>query len=417
MPVYTVPYADGDLQFDLPHGADVAAVKLENILSAELQVPPLAVGDAVRAVIVFTDATRHSPDQWFAEKILAALPLENITFLCAVGMHRPSTHAEKVAKLGAAIVGKYPVVDHDPAQVVTIGEIDGIPVEVNRLLVEPGTLIIATGVVEPHQYAGYSGGAKTAVIGCGGERTISLTHGPAMLDRDGVRLGAIENNPFQQFVRRAGERIGVSQIANAVMPAGNRIAAAAVGDLRVFDELVLQARKLVETPVPNAPYDVVIAGVGAPKDANLYQASRAATYIGLSHTPVVRQGGVIIVPARMPDGAGEGTGERNFFAILRQFGPTTTLIHHLRQHGCQPGEQRAYMIAQLVEKYHCIFVGAKDPSVVTEAGLLHAATPEEAFRMAAERCGTMRPKTLVVPHALNTLPVTSILVQNSRIAE
>lgn len=410
VPVYTVPYADSDLPFDLPHGADVAAVKLENIPSAALQVPPLAVGDAVRAVIVFTDATRHSPDQWFAEKILAALPLENITFLCAVGMHRPSTHAEKVAKLGAAIIGKYPVIDHDPAQVVTIGEIDGIPVEVNRLLVEPGTLIIATGVVEPHQYAGYSGGAKTAVIGCGGERTISLTHGPAMLDRDGVRLGAIENNPFQQFVRRAGEKIGVNQIANAVMPAGNRIAAAAVGDLRVFDELVIQARKLVETPVPNAPYDVVIAGVGAPKDANLYQASRAATYIGLSHTPVIRQGGVIIVPARMPDGAGEGTGERNFFAILRKFGPTTTLIHHLRQHGCQPGEQRAYMIAQLVEKYHCIFVGAENPSVVTEAGLLHAATPEEAFRMAAERCGAMRPKTLVVPHALNTLPVTSIQV-------
>lgn len=384
--------------------ADIADTATENLNPAALDIPPIEIDSAEQAVIIFTDATRHSPDQWFAEKVLAALslPPEKITFVCAVGMHRPSTYAEKVAKLGVEIVSKYQVIDHDSAECVQIGEIEGIPVEVNRLLVDPKTFVIGMGVVEPHQYAGYSGGAKTAVIGCGGLNTIMQTHGPEMLDRDGVRLGASENNPFQNFVRRAGEMIGVDLVVNAVMPSDEVIAYAEVGNVNtVHDALVAKARHLYETPVPNAPYDIVIAGVGAPKDANLYQASRAATYIGLSQSPVLHEGGVIIVPAKMPEGAGQGAGEKNFFNILKKFGATSDLIHHLRQNGCLGGEQRAYMIAQMLQKYQCIFVGSEHPWVVTEAGLLHAETPKEALAIA----GIGQPKILVVPHALKTLPV------------
>jgi nickel-dependent lactate racemase len=319
-------------------------------------------------------------------------------------MHRPSTHAEKIAKLGAAIVGKYRVIDHDPASVVNIGEIDGIPLEVNPEIIAPGTFLAMTGVVEPHQYAGYSGGAKTAVIGCGGATTIGMTHGPRLLDRDGVRLGSIDGNPFQDFVRRAGEIVGVDVIANAVLPEPDHLVAAAVGPVTIHDDLVKTARAIYETPVPNALYDVVIAGVGAPKDANLYQASRAATYIGLSGAPVIRPGGVVIVPATMPEGAGEGKGEQNFYEILQEKGAGAALIRHLRAVGCRPGEQRAYMMAQLLEKVHCIFVGANDPGVVTGANLMHAPDMASALAQAADLCGSQSPKTLVVPHALKCIP-------------
>lgn len=385
--------------------ANIILDKQKRTTPVTLDIPPLDIGDATQAVLVFTDATRHSPDQWLAEKLLAALPLppEKISFLCAVGMHRPSTHAEKITKLGQAIVEKYAVTDHNPADVVTIGTVDGIPVEVNRKLTEPHTFIMVMGVVEPHQYAGYSGGAKTAVIGCGGAETISRTHGPSMLDKDGVRLGAVENNPFQNFVRQAGQLIGVNLAANVVMPSEDWIASAAVGEVNdVHDTLVQHARQLYETPVPNAPYDIVIAGVDAPKAANLYQASRAATYIGLSEKPVLREGGVILVPAAMPEGAGQGTGEQNFFAILQRFGATPALIHHLREQGCQPGEQRAYMIALLLQKYHCIFVGAENPPLLKEAGLYHAETLDSALQVARKLGGG--DKILHVPHALKTLP-------------
>ena len=385
-------------EFDLPPRGDV-----------NLNLAPFDIGDNTRAVIAFTDATRHSPDRWFADQLLAALPLppEQITFLCAVGMHRPSTREEKIAKLGAEIVEQYRVIDHDPAGVVQIGEIGGIPVEVNPEIVAPGTFLLVTGVVEPHQYAGYSGGAKTAVIGCGGPRTIATTHGPTLLDREGIRLGSVDGNPFQDFVRRAGVMIGVDVVANAILPEPDHLVAAAVGGVEVHDDLVKHARQIYETPVPNAPYDVVVAGVGAPKDANLYQASRAATYIGLSGAPVIRPGGVVIVPAAMPEGAGDGVGEQNFHAVLKERGPGPELIRHLREVGCRPGEQRAYMMAQLLQKLHCIFVGADDPEVVTSANLMHAPDIESALKQAADLIGNGTPNTLVVPHALKCIPTSA----------
>lgn len=402
---FTIPYGTETLTFSLD--ADLAESNFSEVAPAGLQLGTIDPGAYDRALIIFTDATRHAPDRWFAEKLLAALPFppDRIRFLCAIGMHRPSTHEEKIAKLGAEIVSRYEVIDHDPAKVVTVGEIDGIPVEVNPLLIESGTMLICTGVVEPHQYAGYSGGAKTAVIGCGGAQTIGLTHGAAMLDRDGVLLGKTQNNPFQEFVRKAGALIGVDYVINAVMPDPYLIAAAGFGGIAIHDGLVNQARHYYEVKVPNPPYDVVIAGVGSPKDANLYQASRAATYIGLSGSSVLRWEGVIIVPALLPEGAGSGAGERNFFEILQRFGATRTLIDHLRKNGCRPGEQRAYMIAQLLEKAHCIIVGARDPAVVKAAGLDHAKDIEEALNLAQAILQNPEPKILIVPHALQTLPI------------
>lgn len=408
MPLYSVPYGHTALEFEADFPLDQVAVVLPAISTPTLSVPPIDLKGKTRAIIVFTDATRYSPDQWLAEHLLPALPLPaaQISFLCALGMHRPSTPAEKVAKLGAEIVQRYAVLDHDPSQVVTVGHINGIPVEVNPLLADPQTYILMTGVVEPHQYAGYSGGAKTAVIGCGGPQTIGMTHGPHLLDQAGVRLGQIEGNPFQEFVRKAGQLIGVDLVANVVMPSHEVISHVGVGGMEVHDALVSHARQLCETPVPNAPYDLVIAGVSSPKDANLYQASRAATYIGLSGTPVLQQGGVIIVPAKIPEGAGEGKGEQNFYAILEEFGPTEALISHLRAVGCRPGEQRAYMIAQLLARYHCIFVGTEHPEMILKAGLRHAADMPQALAIARALLGAeSQPKGLLVADALKTLPI------------
>ena len=78
----------------------------------------------------------------------------------------------------------------------------GIPLTVNRLAAA-ADLLLATGVVEPHQYAGFSGGSKTVAVGVAGEPTIAYTHGPAMLDQAGVRLGNLHDNPFQAAVREA----------------------------------------------------------------------------------------------------------------------------------------------------------------------------------------------------------------------
>ncbi len=412
--LYTVPFGQDELTFAAPGGwhVDVAAGR-RRLPPATARLPydyQDAIRRAERVVIVFTDATRQSPDQELARRVLgtlerASFPAERVSFLCAVGMHRPSTVQEKLDKLGPEIIERFEVSDHNPADVVTVGEVDGVPVQVSSCLVEPGTLVVALGVVEPHQYAGYSGGAKTVVIGCGGAETIAATHGPRYLDAPGTRLGNITDNPFQSFVRRAGALVGLRWVCNVVLNSDYQVVDLASGPPdEVHDMLVARARRLYEEPVA-APYDVVVAGVGAPKDVNLYQASRAATYIGLSSRPVIRPGGVVILPAPIPEGAGQGVGERNFIAALRGSADLVAMMEAMRRNGCLPGEQRAYMVAQLLAHYRVIVVGARDEDVVRAAHFTPAATMEAAFALAAEWSGNAAPRVLIVPHALQTIPV------------
>ncbi len=416
---YDIPFGRGTLAVQPPPGwvvdvADGAALEPGGLAAPVAPVGAFAAlaRRAQQVVVVFTDATRQSPDQALAERALVDLqatgfPLERVSFLCATGAHRPSTLQEKREKLGEAILAHHEVVDHRLADVETVGQIEGIPVQVNRRLVAPGTLVIALGLVEPHQMAGYSGGAKTVVIGCGGAETIAATHGPRFLGHAGVQLGMVAGNPFQVFVRQAGRLIGLQWVYNAVVDHSGRIVSQLSGPADVVhDALVRQARQLYEQPV-QAPYDVVLAGVGAPKDANLYQASRAATYIGLSARPVIRPGGVIILPAPLPEGAGQGAGEQNFIAALHRHPNLADLIAAMETRGCQPGEQRAYLIARLLRQYRVIVAGAEHPDVVKQAHLAPVESMEEAFALARVWCGARHtaPRLLIVPHALRTLPI------------
>ena len=416
---YSVPFGQANLTFKVEPDWEVEQIPLPVRGESEptwIQAPDdgfaAAVQQTDRAVIVFTDATRASPDRLLATRALrdlleAGMPPDRISFLCAVGMHRPSTAAEKREKLGPEIVERFPVMDHDPAEVVSVGYIGNIPLKANHMLARPGTLIIGLGVVEPHQYAGYSGGAKTVTIGCAGAETIAATHSPRFLRHPGTRLGQIKGNPFQAFVREAGRRIGLVRVYNAVLDPTHQPRWLMGGSPDVVhDTLVRAARLLCEVPVP-APVDVVIAGVVPPKDANLYQASRAATYIGLSGQPVIRPGGVIILPAGIPEGAGQGAGEQHFIRALGENRDLSALMTRLEREGCQPGEQRAYMVAQLLKQFRVIVVGAKQPEIVKQAHLAPVDTLEEALELARVWIGTLlrSPRLLIVPDALHTLPV------------
>ncbi|MGQ9550179.1 MAG: lactate racemase domain-containing protein [Roseiflexus sp.] len=376
----------------------------------------------MRVTIAFTDATRACPDAQLVGGLLNELEAcgitpDYITLICATGLHRPSTPAERLTKLGPAIVARYRIVDHnalDPDELVDLGIIDGIPLVVNRRCVECD-LLLATGVVEPHQYAGYSGGAKTVVIGCGGEVTISATHGPAMLDHTGTRLGSIEGNPFQAFVRAGGERIGLRYVVNTILgETGEPLLIAAGPPIAVHDYLVTQARTMYETPV-NRPVHVARAGVEGPKAVNLYQASRAATYLALTERTPLLPGAPILLPAPIPEGAGEGAGERRFFETLARASSPHQLLEDLRRTGFPAGAQRAYILAQTLARHPIIVVGAQHPDVV-RACHMHAA-PDMATGIAladrmARETFSLAPDTplefLDVPHALLTMPQLTV---------
>jgi nickel-dependent lactate racemase len=423
---YRVPYGTGELTFRLPPGVIGLTVRPQPIapladvegaviaaLAEPVGSPPLRElahpGD--RACIVFTDSTRAVPDHVLVPALLRELEAagvrdEDITLLCGVGMHRPSTCQEKAQKLGGEVAARYRVVDHapsDPAQLVDLGTWDGVPLVVNRLAAEADVLV-ATGVVEPHQYAGYSGGRKTVAIGAGGEATIAITHGPAMLDHPGTRLGRMEGNRFHRAVTESARRAGLRFILNVVQDGAHRVVALRAGQPQAaFAELAEIARSVYEVPVTRR-YDVVVAGVDSPKDVNLYQASRAASYLWFAPRPVVRHGGMMIVPAQCPEGVGQGVGEQRFYDLLSHSDSPHSLIAHLREQGYPPGGQRAYIMAQVLAGCEVVVVGAEDPAVVQQCHMTPMATMEEAFALAQARMG-LELEALVVPHALLTLPV------------
>jgi nickel-dependent lactate racemase len=372
----------------------------------------------MRVTIAFTDATRACPDTLLVGQLVDELGrlgigTDDITLLCATGLHRPMTAAERQVKLGPEFTQRARIVDHsalDPATLIHLGDVDGLPVVTDRLCVETD-LLIATGVVEPHQYAGYSGGAKTVVIGCGGEATIQATHSAAMLDHSGTRLGAISNNPFQQFVRRAGRFIGLHYVVNVILDEAGQVLAAAAGEpAAVHDYLVALARPLYEVAVPT-PAHIAIAGVPAPKAANLYQASRSATYLALADETPLLPGAPIVLPAPIPEGAGQGTGEQRFFEILSRAASPAQLVDDLRRDGFPAGAQRAYILAQVLTRHPVIVVGAQYPEVVRACHMLAADDMQSGLELAESLArahfGIAAPvplDVLAVPDALLTLP-------------
>jgi lactate racemase len=425
--MYSVPFDKGELAFELPAGwkgtvvesgtvppiedvPDAVASALANPTSS----PPLRElarpGDKV--CIAFTDITRASPDHLLVPPVLAELEAagvrdQDITLLCGIGLHRPSTPEEKITKLGQAVVDRYRVIDNEPLNPEALRDLgtteSGIPLSVHKVAYD-ADLLIATGIVEPHQYAGYSGGRKTLSVGAAGEAMIAYTHGPQMIDNPATRLGRIEGNPFHEAITEAARRAGLRFIVNVVQDDQKRVVYVRAGEPEAaFGELVAFAKTLYEVPVPQQ-YDVAVAGVGYPKDANLYQASRAASYLFFAPTPVVKPGGVFIVPAPCGEGAGEGVGEQRFLKAMQDAPDVQFILDEAREHGYPPGQQRAFVMAKVLEQNDVIVVGAEDPELIASAKFLTAPSMDTAFKMAGEKLGDSL-GALIVPHALLTLPI------------
>jgi nickel-dependent lactate racemase len=150
-----------------------------------------------------------------------------------------------------------------------------------------------------------------------------------------------------------------------------------------------------------------VAGVGYPKDENLYQASRAASYLHFAPTSVVKEGGVIIIPAPTGEGAGDGVGEQRYLEKMRSATDMPSLLDELRRTGYPPGAQRAFVMAKVLEKIDVIIAGSKTPDTVRETKMIPASDLDHAFRIAVEKMGRSDLDVLVVPHALLTLPIVS----------
>jgi len=408
---------------ELPLGAGTVSVDLPDCDVTVVEPPggePVDVGDAAaramadshgppldalvdptdEVAVVVTDVTRAVPDDVLLDALFDDLPVprSQVRIVLGLGLHRPMTDAEIDDGLGpyADLA-----VNHDPDAAVRIGAVEGVRDGLDdcEVLVHPAVagadVVLSTGAVEPHQYAGFSGGAKTVAIGAGGEPLIRHTHGPAMLAQPGVRLGRVEGNPFRETVDAAGDVAGPAFCLNVALGPDGVLGASAGRPREVVRDLAGRARGALSVALsPDERYDAVVAGVGAPKDANLYQATRAATYLLLGDRNPLRPGGRVVLPAELPEGAGEGTGERRFYERLAGAENADALYDEMLD-GYEPGAQRAFVVARALRDHDVYVTDSRSPEV-PEACLMHA---REHVADAVEPGSDV----LVVPKALSTL--------------
>ena len=411
------------LRFDLPSHwpvdvADPGAVEplkdpqasVEAALANPLHSPPLRelAGPGDQVCIAYTHPAVPCPEHLLVPALLRELEAagvhdDDITLMCAGSLYGRTSPAQKAAHLGARVTERYRVVDHDVGEVIHLGQWQGIPLTSNRCTLE-ADLVVATGVVAPHLYAGYSGGAETVAIGCAGEATIEAAHAPRFIYNPQVRPGQVAGNPFQEVVRSIAERAALRFILDVILGPNGEIVDIQAGDPSLAHQyMVFSASSLFNSLVPQT-YNVVVAGLDAPHDASLYQAVLGALFVGMAPNPAVRPDGVILLPARTPEAVGQGVNARNFYSALQGFRSLDALITELLERGYRPGEARAFQLARLLEQHKVIVVGSEFPAMVEACHLHAAADMEEATDLARWLLGDDL-QALIIPHALHTLPV------------
>jgi nickel-dependent lactate racemase len=242
-------------------------------------------------------------------------------------------------------------------------------------------------------------------LGCAGEETIRVLHGIPFLEAEGTRIGRLEGNPLHVVLERIARDAGLRFVVNvAYAPDGALLGAAAGSPSRVLGELASRLLPVTWARVGREPFDAVLAGVPPSKSASLYQVSRALTYTAFSPHPVLRQGGMMVLAARCPEGAGQGPGEREFLAAFRPGDAPTATVERLRAGGFGAGGQRAFMVARALARHPAMIVGALVPGDMRRCGFLTVATPEEAVEQLRAALGA-RARVLVVPQALAQIPV------------
>jgi lactate racemase len=259
-----------------------------------------------RVVILVDDLTRPTPAHLILPAVLrridmAGVPAEAVTIMVATGTHRGMTEPELEQKIGAGVLARYRVVNHDYSkedEQTDLGSTpSGIPITVNRLVAE-ADYVVAVGNIVPHRYCGWSGGAKMIQPGVGGEATTAGTH--LMITKDpGARLGVVENQ-VRHEMEAVAERANLKFIVNTVLDRYANLVYVAAGDFRLaFREGVKHARDVYSAPL-RGQADIVLASA-YPSDINFWQAGKALYSADLA----VRDGGIIILASPCYEGVGE----------------------------------------------------------------------------------------------------------------
>jgi lactate racemase len=328
----TLDYGKTGLEVEVPDRNLVGPLSLrpvksladpEGALTAALARPidSAPLGELARgrksACILICDITRPVPNEFLLRQILptlesAGIPRDKILILIATGLHRPNLGDELVELVGPRIAAAYRVENHDGRNLAEHANLGtsprGVPVRIDRRYVE-ADLKIATGLIEPHLMAGYSGGRKLICPGIAALETVQSWHGPAFLEHPRADCGILEGNPVHEENTRIARMAGCDFIVNVSLDNDRRVTSLVAGDMEAaFAKGVEFVESVCKAPVPE-PCDVVVtSSAGYPLDTTFYQAIKGLTGV----LPIVKQGGTIVIAAALDEGIGSPEFRRLF---------------------------------------------------------------------------------------------------------
>jgi len=358
-----------------------------------------------RIVIISSDHTRPVPSSITMPIILDELRKFNkdvkITILIATGMHRPTTHEELVAKYGKAIVDNENIVVHsayEDENMVFKGMLpSGGELWINKL-VDECDLLISEGFIEPHFFAGFSGGRKSVLPGIAAKKTVLWNHNARFIANPHSRAGSLEDNPIHKDMLFAAKAAGLSFILNVVLNSEKKIIKAFAGDLEKAHATGCELVKSMARVEPIMSDIVITTNGGYPLDQNIYQTVKGMT----AGEACVNKGGVIIICSSCAD----GTGGESIYRLLAEK-PTAEAayqaLNDVEPSKTEFDQWEAQILARVLCKATVIIVTDKcDPKIIKDMHIEHAFTIDEALAKARAKVGEDK-KITIIPDGISVI--------------
>jgi nickel-dependent lactate racemase len=317
--------------------------------------------------ISFTDLTRATPNErlipWLLE-FLSDVPRKQIILLNQLGTHRPNTQQELEKMLTSEVVRQYQVLNHEPdnpAAHVQFGTMrDGTPAWINRHVAEADVRIV-TGFIEPHFFAGFSGGIKGIIPGTAALKTVMSSHREQNIGDPNSTFGVITGNPLWEELRDVALRVGPSFLLNVTLNEQREITNVFAGDLieahKVGTEFVRQSAM---QPVEQ-PFDIVVTtNSGYPLDLNLYQGVKGMS----AGARIIKPGGTLILACECREGVPENS---PLDQLLRSASSPEEILAMLATPGFARPEQWQAQIQALVQRKAKVLVYSSLPDEVIKA--------------------------------------------------
>ncbi len=364
-------YGRQGLEINLPDAVDVLATHfipgipdeaegIRKALQEPISSPPLStlVEAGERVIVVHTDITRATPNERILPVLLdellsAGIASQDITLLNGLGTHRPQTENELRGMLGDQIVDGYRCLQHDcndDGNLVSLGETSlGNPVRINRHYMEADVRIL-TGFIEPHFFAGFSGGPKAILPSLAGSESVFSNHGLEMIAHPQAAWGITTGNPIWEEMSEVALRTDPTFTLNVAINTQQEITAVFAGDMLEAHSLGCAYVKRNAMVAVDASYDIVITtNSGYPLDQNLYQSVKGMS----AASQIVQEGGAIVIATACEDGLPH---HGRYASLLAEAGTPQGILDLISQPGFSVQDQWQVQIQAQIQRRAEVYV-------------------------------------------------------------